>query len=137
MLCFSIKKTNSANIFSYYRVWIPQGTNYKRPQVFVTVIVQVIRSFLEDLRYDVDENAFSKKAYFADEKQFWSFFFRIIESGTPQVKFYWAPQDILEIFFASYRIIPITPTGLLKTQSFEEVYLYIEKLILVNLFSYY
>ena len=61
----------------------PQGTRHKGPQGIVRITVQVIRSFPQDLRYDIDENTFSKKAYFADEKQFWSFFSRITESGTP------------------------------------------------------
>ena len=60
-----------------------QATRHKGPQGIVRVTVQVIRSIPQDLRYDVDENTFSKKAYFADEKQFWSFFSRTTESGTP------------------------------------------------------
>ena len=47
----------------------PQGTTYKGSQGTVSVIVQVRRSFLWDLRYEVDENNFSKKGYFAYETQ--------------------------------------------------------------------
>ena len=61
----------------------PQGTIYTGPQVFVTVFVEVIRSFLQDLRYEVDENNFTKKGYFAFETQFWPILSRINEYGRP------------------------------------------------------
>ena len=61
----------------------PQGTRRKGPQGIVRITVQIMRSFPQDLRYDVVENTFSKKAYFANEKQLWSFFSSITESGTP------------------------------------------------------
>ena len=44
--------------------------------------------FLEKLlRYEVDENTFSKKGYFAYETQFWPLLSRMNEYGRPKVTF--------------------------------------------------
>ena len=39
----------------------------------------------------------SKKVYFYDDKRFWPFFSRFIESKKPQEMFYKAPQVILTV----------------------------------------
>ena len=43
----------------------------------------------------MDGKNFSKKLYFPDEKQIWSFFSRITEYGRPQVTCYQASQGIM------------------------------------------
>ena len=47
-----------------------------------------------------------KKAFFADENQFWPFFSRITEYGRPQVTTFWAPLSILEITLRVIRSFP-------------------------------
>ena len=82
MLAKKLSRPRSSRIIQYEK---PRGTKFGGPQGIVTVIVQVIRSFLWDLGYEVDENNFSKKGYFADEKQFWPLLSRMNEYGRPQV----------------------------------------------------
>ena len=75
-----ILRPRSSRIIEYEK---PRGTKYKGPQGIVKVIVQVKRSFLWDVRYEVDENNFSKKGYFAYETQFWPLLSHMNEYGRP------------------------------------------------------
>ena len=59
-----------------------QGTIYKGPKGSLTIFVQAIRSFLQDLRSR--EPTFSKKGHLPGDKRFWTIFSRIIECDKPQ-----------------------------------------------------
>ena len=80
MLAKKLFRPRSSRIIEYEK---PRGTRFRGPQGIVTVIVQDIRSFLWDLRYEVDENNFSQKGYFSYETQLWPLLSRMNEYGRP------------------------------------------------------
>ena len=70
--------------------------------------------------YEGDQNIFSKKFFFLDEKQFWLVFSRITEYGRPQATVRYAPQGFITVIVQVIISFFITPKRLLKTQIFEK-----------------
>ena len=66
----------------------PRRTLYTGPKGFPTLTVEVIRSFLQDLRGCYKQNFFGKKAISPVEKRFWPSSLRIIEDTKPHGTFY-------------------------------------------------
>ena len=69
---------------------------YKCPQGILKIIVQMIRSFLWDVRGRWKKNI-SKNSFFHGDKRFWPTFPRIIDCGKPQETLVKGPQAILTI----------------------------------------
>ena len=66
----------------------PQEPTYENPQGFLTVFVQVIRPFSENLN-DPKKNC-SKKAIFPVKKKTWDFFPHTRECDSPSNNFFWS-----------------------------------------------
>ena len=52
----------------------PQGTNYKGPQAILTITVEVIRAFLQNLRGCWEHKFLKKKAIYPVKKTLWPIF---------------------------------------------------------------
>ena len=81
--------------FSHYRVWKTSKTIYKGPKGILTITVEVIRSFLWDLRECWKQKSFEEKWIFPLNKWLWPSFSRIIECDKHQWTFYNGPQGVL------------------------------------------
>ena len=62
----------------------PQGTVFKGAKFILTITVEVIGSFIQDLRGCWKHNFFGKKSNFPVRKSFWPVFYRIFEFDKPQ-----------------------------------------------------
>ena len=60
-----------------------RGTIFEGPYSFLTIVVQLIRTFLMELKRSTETNI-SKFSRFHDDKCFWPIFPRIIECDKPQ-----------------------------------------------------
>ena len=69
-----------------------QGTTNEGPKGNLTLTVEVIRSFLKDLRGWRKHLFFEKKAILSVKKKFWSNFSRFIECDKPHVTIYKGPK---------------------------------------------
>ena len=98
---FQRKKIPSANFSRFIEFGKTQVTIYESPKGFVTVIEQVIRSFLYDLRGR--RKQFLKKGYFADEKHFWLIFSRFLEHQKPQKTIYDGSLNLLTVIMEVIR----------------------------------
>ena len=74
----------------------PHGTICKSPEGGLTIIVELIGSFLWDLGGRQKENL-SKTRCFQDDKTFWPIYRRIIDCDKPHKTFYNGPQAVLII----------------------------------------
>ena len=70
--------------------------------------------------YEVHENNFSKRAYFADEKQFWLIFFSFNRKWQTSGNILLGTTRYYGNHRASYKTIFVTPKRLLKTQLYEK-----------------
>ena len=83
-----------ASFFSIHRTWKMKETHYKLPQGVLTMVVQMIRTLLWDLKGWQKKN-FSKNSFFRDEKSFWRIFPRNIEYEKHQGTIYKGPEIVL------------------------------------------
>ena len=96
-----------------------------RPQCFLSIIVEVISSLLQDLRRRGTN--FSKYRLSSRRKKVWSFSFSYPLWHT-EIKFLLGSRSFFGNYCASYKIISLTPKRLLKTQIFEKTILSTEKI---------
>ena len=75
----------------------------------------------------VDENNFSKKVYFPEEKQFRPIFSRFTEYGRPQVKFCQGPQGILALIVQVLRSFPLHLRGCSKHKILKKKAIFLAK----------
>ena len=79
---------------------------FKCPEGILTNIVQVISVFLQELETNISEYR-----CFHENKRFWPFFLRIIDSDNPQGTIYKCPQGNMTFTVEVLRLFHLRLTG--------------------------
>ena len=109
-------------LIEYHR---PQGTLYRGPQGFLTIIVQVKRWFLQDP--EVENQIFQKKSFVPQKKSFRSFFSHFSHLADFEQQLF-RLHKVSGNYGSSYKTIFSTPK-ILKTQFFQKAVLSVERII--------
>ena len=92
------KKKNFWPVFSpKFELDKPQGTALKGPKTTLTITMEVVWSYLQDVRGCSKHNFLKKKANFPVGKGFWPVFHRTFEFEKPQVTVSFSPEASLLI----------------------------------------
>ena len=87
----------------------PQGTVSNSPEASLTITVEKLRSFLQDLRSCWKQNFWKRKATFPVKKRFWPFYSLFLEHTIGHGTFFEGPQGLFDKYFPNDKNFSLGP----------------------------